>query len=166
VASLFAMAAVLSLLAGRASAATPGSLVSWGNDSRGQVSALPTGTGFTAVASGSYHSLALRTDGSLVSWGNDRDGEVSATPTGTGFTAVAGGAHHSLALRSPIAAPDTVPPVITTSGNITVNAAGSSGGAVVNYQVSATDDDPQHPSTTVTCTPPSGSTFPIGVTTP
>ncbi len=142
-----------------------GSLVSWGLNCCGQVSATPTGTGFTAVAGGEYHSLALRADGSLVSWGYDGYGQVSATPTGTGFTAVAAGFNHSVALRSPVAAPDTVPPVITTSGATAVNATGTSGGAVVTYQASATDDDPLHPNATVTCTPPSGSTFPIGVTT-
>ncbi len=144
-----------------------GSLVTWGEDSQGQVSTTPAGTGFTAVAAGvGLHNLALRADGSLVAWGgNDSQGQVSTTPTGTGFTAMAAGADHSLALRPPIAAPDTVPPVITTSGDAAVNATGTSGGAVVTYQAGATDDDPLHPDPAVTCTPPSGSTFPIGVTT-
>jgi hypothetical protein len=144
-----------------------GSLVTWGEDSRGQISGTPTGTGFTAVAAGTgFLSVALRADGSLVSWGGDDSlGQISGTPTGTGFTAVAVGVAHGLALRAPIAAPDTVPPVITTSGNATVNATGTSGGAVVTYQAGATDNDPLHPDATVTCTPPSGSTFPIGVTT-
>jgi hypothetical protein len=142
-----------------------GSLVTWGEDSRGQVSTTPAGTGFTAVAAGGLHSTALRADGSMVSWGSDIVGQVSMTPTGTGFAAVAAGSAHSLALRPPIAAPDSVPPVITTSGATEMNADGTSGGAIVTYEASATDDDPLHPNAAVTCTPPSGSTFPIGVTT-
>ena len=56
------------------------------------MSQTPAGTGYTAVAAGGYHSLALRADGSIVSWGSDRYGQVSQTPAGTGYTAVAAGA--------------------------------------------------------------------------
>jgi hypothetical protein len=57
---------------------------------------------------------------------------------------------------------DTTPPTITTPGTLTVDATGPSG-AVVNYTVTATDlVDGSVP---VSCTPPSGSTFPIGQTT-
>jgi len=57
---------------------------------------------------------------------------------------------------------DTVAPVITVPGTLLINATGPSG-AVVNYVVSAVDaiSGPA----TVTCDPPSGSTFPIGTTT-
>jgi len=99
-ASLCALAAVLSPLAGPASAATPGSIVAWGLDGAGQVSTTPTGTGFAALAAGWYHGLALRADGSIAAWGHNSSGQVSATPIGIGFTAVAGGAGHSLAVRA------------------------------------------------------------------
>jgi len=56
---------------------------------------------------------------------------------------------------------DTTPPVITLPANITAEATGPSG-AVVTYAVSATDPDD---AATVACTPISGTTFPIGVTT-
>jgi hypothetical protein len=57
---------------------------------------------------------------------------------------------------------DVTPPVITAPIDITVDATGPDG-AVVNYSASATDDvDGPVP---LTCSPPSGSTFPIGTTT-
>ena len=57
---------------------------------------------------------------------------------------------------------DTTPPVVTPPSNMTV-AATSSSGAVVTFTATATDnvDGPLTP----TCTPASGSTFPLGVTT-
>ncbi|MEN6341306.1 MAG: dockerin type I domain-containing protein [Methanospirillum sp.] len=75
-------------------------IVSWGSDTSSQVSQTPTGAGFTAVAAGGEHSLALRADGSIVSWGRNNHNQVTDTPTGTGFTAIAAGGYHSLALRA------------------------------------------------------------------
>ncbi len=60
------------------------------------------------------------------------------------------------------AASDTTPPTLILPGDISVHATSSSG-AVVEYQVSATDD--QDPNPTVACEPPSGSTFALGATT-
>ena len=57
---------------------------------------------------------------------------------------------------------DTTPPVLTTPGNINVDAT-SPAGAPVTYLATATDDT--DPSPTVTCDPPSGHIFPIGTTT-
>ena len=58
---------------------------------------------------------------------------------------------------------DTTPPVITCLGNITINSdADSCGASAVNYEVTATDSC-SLPVTVVT-TPPSGSSFPVGVT--
>ena len=56
---------------------------------------------------------------------------------------------------------DTTPPVITTPGDIVVDATGPSG-AVVAYTASAIDD--VDGSVGVTCSPPPGSTFPIETT--
>ncbi len=47
----------------------------WGDDSDGQVSNAPAGTGFTGIAAGGYHGYALRTDGSITAWGRDADGQ-------------------------------------------------------------------------------------------
>jgi HYR domain-containing protein/chitobiase/beta-hexosaminidase-like protein len=57
---------------------------------------------------------------------------------------------------------DTGAPVLSLPSNITVSATGTSG-AVVTFAVSATDLSPASPD--VTCTPVSGSAFPIGTTT-
>ena len=75
-------------------------ITSWGRDNYNQVTSTPTNTGFTAIAGGVYHSLALASDGSIISWGSDGANQVTNTPAGTGFTAIAGGHSHSLALTS------------------------------------------------------------------
>jgi hypothetical protein len=54
---------------------------------------------------------------------------------------------------------DATPPALTLPATMTVEATSASG-AVATYSVSATDDDDPNP--TVSCTPASGSTFPIG----
>jgi hypothetical protein len=63
----------------------------------------------------------------------------------------------------PLAAPaDTTPPVLSLPADKLVEAT-SSAGATVAYTVTASDD--ADPTPTVTCKPPSGSTFPLGSTT-
>jgi hypothetical protein len=57
---------------------------------------------------------------------------------------------------------DSTPPVLTLPGTITVTAP-SRAGTRVSYTVTATDDTDPHP--TVSCTPASGSVFPLGDTT-
>ncbi len=57
---------------------------------------------------------------------------------------------------------DTTPPVLTLPANMTVEATGASG-AAVTFTATATDD--VDGSLGVACTPASGSTFPLGVTT-
>jgi hypothetical protein len=59
-------------------------------------------------------------------------------------------------------AQDATPPVLTLPATLTVEATSASG-AAATYSVSATDDEDPNP--TVSCTPPSGSTFPIGPST-
>lgn len=56
---------------------------------------------------------------------------------------------------------DTTPPVLSLPGNILVEATNSSGTAV-SFIVTASDANPVPP--TVSCTPTSGSTFPLGIT--
>lgn len=57
---------------------------------------------------------------------------------------------------------DSTPPSISAPSSLTVDAT-SPQGAVVDYTVTAADDADRNPS--VSCSPPSGSTFPIGTTT-
>lgn len=59
-------------------------------------------------------------------------------------------------------AADTAPPQVTMSPDVLADATGPAG-AQVEYSVSAADDT--DPSPRIDCGPPSGSTFPIGVTT-
>jgi len=88
-----------------------GSLWTWGYNYYGQLGdgrktgirdANPNpkqiGTGFTSVAAGWQHSIAMQSDGTLWAWGDNRDGELgldivtnSSTPkqVGTGFATVA-----------------------------------------------------------------------------
>jgi len=83
-----------------ATALGQGTIEAWGWDLFNQVTDTPAGAGFTQVARGHGHSLALRADGSIAAWGLDTFGQVSNTPVGTGFVQVAGGGAHSLALRA------------------------------------------------------------------
>jgi len=99
-----------------------GNLWAWGNDSYAQLgngaatgdvttpTQITTGTTFTAIATGYYHSLALDAGGNLWTWGHNVVGQLGngtahgtvTTPTqiatGTTFTAIAGGGVYSLAL--------------------------------------------------------------------
>ena len=59
---------------------------------------------------------------------------------------------------------DTQAPTFTPNPPPPIGATTSGTGAVVNYTVAATDDD-SGTTPTVNCTPPSGSTFPVGQTT-
>ena len=55
------------VLSGYSSAVVATAIVSWGRDSEGQVSNTPPGAGYTAIAAGGIHSLALAAAGSIVS---------------------------------------------------------------------------------------------------
>ena len=53
-----------------------GSIVSWGFDSSyGLISNTPTESGFSDIAAGERHSLALTANGSIVAWGYDFYGQ-------------------------------------------------------------------------------------------
>ena len=58
--------------------------------------------------------------------------------------------------------PETTPPVITCPGNVSANTT-PGGTAVVNYPNPVATDNCSTP--TVVCSPPSGSAFPVGITT-
>jgi hypothetical protein len=86
--------------AGAVQTAHAGGVVrAWGENYFGQ-STVPTDLGAcTAVAGGTFHSLALRQDGVVRAWGDNVQGQCDV-PTDLGAcTAVAGGGYHSLAVR-------------------------------------------------------------------
>ena len=62
-------------------AASPGTVVGWGDNSYGQAT-VPGGlANVTAIAGGRYHSLALKSDGTVAAWGDNTGGQ-STVPTG------------------------------------------------------------------------------------
>jgi hypothetical protein len=65
-------------------------------------------------------------------------------------------------IENPPPPPDVTPPTLNLPGDITVEATNASG-TNVSYSVTASDD--RDPNPTVTCTPSSGSFFPVGTTT-
>ena len=77
-----------------------GQVVAWGRNLFGQAN-VPAGLrGVTAVAAGTYQSLAVGADGTVVEWGDSFD-QIPDAPSGlSGVTAVAAGYGHNLALRS------------------------------------------------------------------
>jgi|GEM_PF-329211 len=75
-----------------------GQLRAWGSDRDGQVTGVPAGTDYVAVAAGDAHGLALRSDGTIVAWGQNDNGECDV-PAGT-YKAIGAGADFSLAIRT------------------------------------------------------------------
>jgi len=93
-----------------------GSLYAWGDNSYGQLgdgtgvnkkTPAKIGTGYTAIASGAYHSLALK-GSTLYTWGYSEYGQLgdganiytnAPVKIGTGYTAIASGVLHCLALK-------------------------------------------------------------------
>jgi probable HAF family extracellular repeat protein len=69
---------------------------------------------------------------------------------------------HAFLLTPAEPPPDTIPPIITVPGSMTVEAP-SADGAVVFYSVTAVDDVDHHP--ILACLPASGSLFPVGTST-
>ena len=119
----------------------------------------------TALASVEFYDPAVGTWSSGPSMSTMRANH-SATLLASGVVLVAGGTNGVVEQASAelFAAVDTTPPAIVVPASIVVNAT-SPAGATVSYAVTATDPDNSPSQLTITCGPPSGSTFPIGVTT-
>jgi alpha-tubulin suppressor-like RCC1 family protein len=102
-----------------------GTVWGWGDDGYGQLGLLvynswaaypyqitvPTGFTATAIAAGSYHTVALKSDGTAWDWGYNASGQLgnnsttdSVTPVQvsglSGVAAIAGGYDHTVALKS------------------------------------------------------------------
>jgi len=127
-------------------------------------------------------NMVIRTDGTVWTWGASLfSGELgtgccptsSSRPVqvksadGNGFltnvVAIASGGRHRIAVVGAAQTQkDTIPPQLNLPAEITEEATGPDG-RTVNFEATATDEDPTSPD--VTCSPASGSTFPIGETT-
>lgn len=75
-------------------------LTGWGGDYVGQITDIPPGNDFIAIAAGDEHGVALKANGTVVAWGNDTYGQVTNVPSGTDSVAVVAGDTHAVALRS------------------------------------------------------------------
>lgn len=71
-------------------------LVAWGDNTHGQC-AVPSDSGYVAVACSDYYATALKLDGSLVVWGTNAPNLPSPN---SGFVSISGGNSHSMGLRS------------------------------------------------------------------
>jgi alpha-tubulin suppressor-like RCC1 family protein len=155
-----------------------GTVMSWGNNPWGQLGDGTTTnrlapvsvvglTGVRKVAAGSLHGLAILADRSAVAWGDNFHVKLGAgvgtnqsAPVAVrnvrGLLDIAGGLHHSVAVV------DNVPPTLTLPAAQSIEAEAAQG-TKVTWQASATDavDGPAP----VTCSPASGTFFPIATTT-
>ena len=80
--------------------ARPSKVVAWGYNAFGELNVPQDLTNAVSVASGRFHSLALRDDGTVVAWGTNENGATTVPAKLYNVRAVAGGADFSLALRS------------------------------------------------------------------
>ncbi len=76
-----------------------GSVVAWGDNSKGQCNVRSPNSGFVAIAAGYAHSLGLKADGSVVAWGYNSNGQCNVPTPNSGFVGIAAGGNHSLAIR-------------------------------------------------------------------
>ena len=147
--------------------------VSWTFTGDGQLDTAPlvlsTPSGeFVVEGSASGQLYALNASTGAVAWQADVGSPISASSEGGAAQPVSGlGAGQGLLVvpagstLSAYGPRDSTPPTLTVPSTIVVKGTSSSG-AVVTYSVSATDPDD---AVTVSCSPPSGSVFPIGWTT-
>jgi hypothetical protein len=109
--------------------------VVWGNNSNGQAT-VPAGlTNVIAVATGSFHSLALKNDGTVVAWGGNGSGQTNIPPSLPRGFAMSGGLRASFLLAGPHVyftsplADQTAP-----AGTAVTFAANAVGGGTLAYQ--------------------------------
>jgi len=57
-----------------------GTISCWGWDTYGQVSGAPSGTGYSLLRGGLYHTCVQDSTGNIECWGKDDDGQVSDAP--------------------------------------------------------------------------------------
>ena len=126
------------------------------------------GSGLTRLTNSSAidFSPSFSPDGTHIAWWRyDGQSEIFVMKAdGTGGTNITNNPAEDLlpSWGSIPHASDTTPPTLSMPAAVVVEAT-SAAGAAVGFTVTATDDVDPNP--TVVCTPPSGSVFPLGVTT-
>lgn len=91
---------LLLLLSAGDSRAAYTNVIGWGYDAYGEATPPSSLTNALAIATGSWHSLALRSDGTVLAWGYNVHGETNVPTSVTNAVAISAGFYHSLALRS------------------------------------------------------------------
>jgi PKD repeat protein/pimeloyl-ACP methyl ester carboxylesterase len=76
---------------------TPGTVVAWGSQ---VIPYVASGTRFTKIAAGVFHSMALKSDGTVFAWGDNEYGESTVPSNLTGVVAIAAGFDYDLSLKS------------------------------------------------------------------
>jgi alpha-tubulin suppressor-like RCC1 family protein len=79
-----------------------GTIVAWGDNSRGQTDIPPVARqGIQAIAGGLLYSLALTQTGSVIAWGSNRYGQTTVPPGALqNVTAIAAGDYYAVALKN------------------------------------------------------------------
>lgn len=75
-------------------------VMGWGYNAYGQATPPSSLSNAVAIATGGWHSLALRDDGKVLAWGYNVHGETNVPTSVTNAVAISAGMYHSLALRS------------------------------------------------------------------
>lgn len=79
---------------------TGSKIAAWGDNTYDQLSGTPSFSNCVAVASGSFHSVALRDDGTVFAWGQNSVGQASVPAGLSNVVSVACGSIHSLAMQA------------------------------------------------------------------
>ncbi len=94
------MVAALGSFAAASAFAQTGTVVAWGYNASGQTT-IPAGlSGVTAIAAGTYHTVALKNDGTVVEWGGKVNGSTTIPAGLSGVTAIAAGYSYTVALKA------------------------------------------------------------------
>jgi hypothetical protein len=96
-------------------ATSPGTVVAWGWNNRGQTDVPADLSGVAAIAAGQYHTVALKSDGTVVAWGDNGFGQTTVPAGLSGVTAIAAGGHHTVALVAPTPTPTPTPGSLLTA---------------------------------------------------
>lgn len=98
--ALHVLAVVLLLAGVSRTALARGTVVAWGDNSRGQTNVPAALTNVAAISAGGWHTLALLTNGSVLAWGDNSSGQTNIPNSLTNVVAIGAGGTHSMVLRA------------------------------------------------------------------